>query len=78
MTSVIAADKAVQKKVTEIVNSCASYGDKYRMLDELYFAIINHHPQGMAADVLQVVSEAQTLVIRKQDTQRKETEQWHK
>lgn len=56
-------DKAVLDKVNEIMSWQASYEAKYQALDQLWFVVANHHPQGMAADVLEVVSGAQRQTL---------------
>ena len=56
-------DRQVLQQVSEILNSGKPYGEQYQALDSLWFAVENYHPQGVAAQVLEVVSEAQTKVI---------------
>jgi len=56
-------DKAIQDKVSQILASPANYDEKYNLLDQLWFTVVNHHRDGMAADVLEVVSAAQTKVL---------------
>lgn len=56
-------DQDVLAKVSEILNSEADYGEQYEALDALWFEVINYHPREMAAEVLEVVSEAQRMTL---------------
>jgi hypothetical protein len=56
-------DRVVLQQVSEILTSGKPYSEQYEALDCLWFAVENYHPLRMAAQVLEVVSEAQRTVL---------------
>lgn len=57
-------DADVLARVNQIISSRLPSREKYEALDKLWFDVTNHHPLSFAADVLEVVSSAQTQVLR--------------
>lgn len=56
-------DRAVLQQVERIVRSRAGSDERYQMLDRLYLSVTNHHPDGLGARVLDVISQTQTQVL---------------
>lgn len=56
-------DKTVYEKVSEILNSEAPLDEQYHALDQLWFDVTNHHPQGIAAPALDLISLAQRMTL---------------
>jgi hypothetical protein len=58
-------DREVLQQVSAILTSGKTYSEQYEALDCLWFAVENYHPSGVAAKVLEAVSEAQRHVTLK-------------
>lgn len=63
MTTTALTDKAVLEKIAEIVSWDEPYRVRYEALDQLWFVVENHHPDGMRAAVLETVSDAQRKML---------------
>jgi hypothetical protein len=56
-------DRAVLQKIERIMKLSASRDTKYELLDQLQLTVMQQHPDGLAADVLQNISAATTQVL---------------
>lgn len=70
MTLAQAVDKAVLQTVNQVMRckQCLKTGDdckncKLDLLDQLYLNVLNNHPDGLGAKVLQTISDKQTEVM---------------
>jgi hypothetical protein len=56
-------DEAARKTMAQILKSPDDKDTKYELLDSLYLNVARHHPQELAAKVLDEISAAQTDVM---------------
>jgi hypothetical protein len=56
-------DEAARKTMAQILNCRDDKDTKFDLLDKLYLGVVRHHPQGLAAKVLDEISAAQTDVL---------------
>lgn len=63
MTKQQVTDQTVLDNIARILSSSYPYAAKYEMLDALWFTVENYHDAGVAADVLEKISEAQNAIL---------------
>ena len=56
-------NQEILAQANEIMRSRATKDEKYDALDQLYLSVLNRHPDGLGAAVLETISYAQTIVL---------------
>lgn len=56
-------DKTVRKQIAQILKSNAPKDVKYALLDKLQIGVMEHHPDGWAADVIGDIQAATDEVL---------------